>query len=84
MGKRALKNQSKVSVSPLISHGQFHRTKTELTTSKKLSKSLSNDTISTDSSLSTYSPISSCPSFTRKRSMSSMLTTIRTQSPSQY
>ena len=55
MGKRALKNQSKVSVSPLISHGQFHRTKTELTTSKKLSKSLSNDTISTDSSLSTYS-----------------------------
>ena len=46
MGKRALKNQSKVSVSPLISHGQFHRTKTELTTSKKLSKSLSNDTIS--------------------------------------
>ena len=64
MGKSSLKNPSRVSkklspdISSLISHRQFHllhKTKTELSTSKKLSKFLSSDTISTDSSLSTSS-----------------------------
>ena len=63
MGKRAIKILTKISkkvsadIPSLIAHRQFHifnKTKTEVSTSKKLSRALSNDTVSSESSLSTY------------------------------
>ena len=84
MGKRALKNQSKVSVSPLYPTVSF----TGLRLNSPHQRSFQNLFLMTPSQPIPPFPhtpaITSCPSFTRKRSMSSMLTTIRTQSPSQY